>query len=473
MVGIVSYGSYIPFHRLKAAEAAAAFGKRGGKSEKAVAYCDEDSLTMAVAAARDAVAGSDIAKLGSVSFASTTAPYLEKQCAAEIAAVLDVAPTLRSCDYANSLRAGSAAMIAACETAQSGDLALAAMADCRLGAADGKFENELGDAAAAFLFGSEDLLATFDGSFSISKNAIDQWRDQSDRYIHNWDVRYASAQLYTPAVKQAVSGLFDKLGLTAADFSKIAIYGNDDKTRNAAAAKLGFTPEQIVPSMYSEIGNTGCAAAALMLTSALDNAKPGDKILFVSYGEGCDALAFTVTEKAADFSPVNTVAQLLAHKKNDLPYGKYLKWKGMIDCEPQKRPAQERSSLPDFYRNYKKNYALYGCRCTECGTPVFPPQRVCVHCHAIDKMEPYCFLDKKATIRTFTIDGLSLSMDPPNYLVVIEFEGGGKMMSYLVDCNKEDIKVGMKVKPSYRKMFDANGMHTYFWKVVPAKGGNE
>ena len=82
-------------------------------------------------------------------------------------------------------------------------------------------------------------------------------------------------------------------------------------------------------------------------------------------------------------------------------------------------------------------------------------------------MEQYPFLDKKARIRTFTIDGLSLSLDSPNILVVIEFEGGGKMMTYLVDCKKEDVHVGMLVKPSYRKMFEANGVHTYFWKVVP------
>jgi uncharacterized OB-fold protein len=82
-------------------------------------------------------------------------------------------------------------------------------------------------------------------------------------------------------------------------------------------------------------------------------------------------------------------------------------------------------------------------------------------------MEPYCFIGKKATIRTFTLDGLSLSKDSPNYLVVVDFEGGGKMMTYLVDCKSEDVRVGLPVRLSFRKIFDANGVHTYFWKVVP------
>lgn len=311
-------------------------------------------------------------------------------------------------------------------------------------------------------------MATLDASISVSKNSVDEWCAQEDSYLRNWDVRYANTQLYTPQVSSAVSQLFAKTDLHPSDISKLVLYGHDDKTRNALAAKLGFSSEQIVPSLYSEIGNTGNAAAGIMLASALDSAKPGERILMLTYGEGCDALLFTVTDKANTYRSANSVTALLVHKDSGLAYGKYLKWKGMIDCEPQKRPAQERSALPDHYRNYRKNHNLMGCRCTECGTVVFPPQRVCVHCRSIDTMEPYGFLNKKACIRTFTIDGLSLSLDSPNFLVVIEFDGGGKMMTYLVDCKKEDIKVGMTVRPSYRKMFAANGVQTYFWKVVPA-----
>jgi uncharacterized OB-fold protein len=84
-------------------------------------------------------------------------------------------------------------------------------------------------------------------------------------------------------------------------------------------------------------------------------------------------------------------------------------------------------------------------------------------------MEEHRFFDKEAHVRTFTMDGLSLSMDPPNILVVLEFEGGGKLMTYLVDCRKEDVHVGMEVRPTFRRMFQANGVSTYFWKVVPAE----
>ena len=466
MKGIISYGAYIPYYRLTSQTMAQAFGKGAGRGEKAVAYCDEDAITMAVAAAMDAMQTVASETLTGVVFASASAPYREKLCATEVAAVLAAPESLRASDMGGSLRAGSGAMLAAMDAEGK---TLVTMSDCRLGAADGKFETELGDGAAAFVFGQEDLLATLDATYSVSKNAIDQWRSAEDTYVRNWDMRYANVQLYTPLVKQAVTALLRETGLQPADYSKIVLYGHEEKNRQALAAKLGFQPEQVQPSLFGQIGNTGNAAAGIMLAAALDTAKPGDKILFVTYGEGCDAMSFTVTQKAQTYRAANTVEQLLAHKDNTLAYGKYLKWKGMLDCEPQKRPAQERSALPDYYRNYKKNYNLTGSRCTDCGTAVFPPQRVCVHCHQIDKQEPYSFLDKKAFVRTFTIDGLSLSLDSPNFLVVIEFEGGGKMMTYLVDCKKSDLRVGMQVKPAFRKMFEANGVHTYFWKVVPAQ----
>ena len=131
---------------------------------------------------------------------------------------MDAPRKLRTADFGGSLRAGSAAMLAALDMGQN---TLVTMSDCRLGAADGKFEAELGNGAAAFLMGSEDLLATLDGTASISRNAIDQWRSAEDLYVRNWDMRYANVQLYAPLGKQAVAELLGKLTLQAAGFSSL------------------------------------------------------------------------------------------------------------------------------------------------------------------------------------------------------------------------------------------------------------
>ena len=327
MIGIVSYGAYIPYYRLKKSTIAQAYGKRAGKGSKAVAYCDEDSITMAVAAALDAAVGCDRDALKALYFASASSPYQEKQAATQIAAALDVNQNLRTGDFANTLRAGSAAVLAAADAVKAGGgQVMVTMSDCRLGAADGKFESDLGDAAAAFVLGDENLLAELNGSVSVTKDVVDQWRADDDVYVRDWDVRYANTQIYTPAVTKAVKSLLAQLELKPEDFAKAVIYAHDDKTRSGVAAKLGFAPEQLAASMYGEIGNTGSAAAGLMLCAALDKAKPGDKILVVTYGEGCDAMVFTVTDKAETYRPARTVEKLLAHKDEELPYGKYLKW---------------------------------------------------------------------------------------------------------------------------------------------------
>jgi len=132
MVGIVSYGTHIPYYRLTKATAAKAFGKRAGAGEKAVAYCDEDSVTMAVEASMQAIANIDPNALKAVFFASASSPYAEKISATEVAAALDLGTDLRTTDFTSSLRAGSEAMLTACQTVQNGGLALAAIGDCRI-----------------------------------------------------------------------------------------------------------------------------------------------------------------------------------------------------------------------------------------------------------------------------------------------------------------------------------------------------
>lgn len=88
-------------------------------------------------------------------------------------------------------------------------------------------------------------------------------------------------------------------------------------------------------------------------------------------------------------------------------------------------------------------------------------------------MEPYCFSRRSATLKTFTQDGLSISKDSPNNLVVAEFEGGGKLMTFMVDVQADELEVGMPVVPTFRSMFKANGFQTYAWKVMPQRKGGE
>lgn len=468
MAGIVTYGAYVPYNRLERKRIREAFGKPVPPGEKAVANYDEDSITMGAAAALDCC--SDIVdprSLDAVYFATTSSPYREKQCATVLAGVLDTGKSVRTTDFGNSLRAGSAAMLAALDGAKSGLNILVSVSDSRLGAPDGSFDFSLGDGAAAFVFGSENVLAEVLASHSVSVDFHDQWRAPEDLFVRCWEERFCITQGYNRFVTEAAAEVLNKAGLKPADFFRVVLYGFIPKHQSEAALKMGFLPSQVQDSLYGSVGNTGAAAAPLMLTAALEEARPGDKILFVTYGEGSDAIVFEVTGEIDKKQPRPGISKYLRRKKTGLNYEKYLRWRGILVMEPARRPRQEKSSLPDYYRNFKKNYALYGCKCVECGTPQFPSTRVCVHCQTIDRMVDYRFYGKEAKVATYTVDYLADSPDPPNVVAVVDFAGGGRFFCHLVDCDPEQVQVGMDVEMSFRRLFTVEGVQTYFWKAVP------
>ena len=128
-----------------------------------------------------------------------------------------------------------------------------------------------------------------------------------------------------------------------------------------------------------------------------------------------------------------------------------------------------------IYRKRKAVLALIGSRCQKCGSPQYPPQRVCANpaCGAIDEMEDYSFADKKGRILSYTGDMLAASYDPPEMYGYVEFEGGGRFMCNFTDCTLEDLKVGAPVTFSFRKKYydEKRDIHGYFWKAVPIKEG--
>jgi len=466
MIGIKSYGAYIPFNRLTRKAIGEAHGKKGGAGERSVANYDEDSITMSVAAALDATRGYDTKKIDAVYFASTTAPYDEKQCAAVVAGALDMRKDVRSADFAGTLRAGSSAILAAADAAANGKETVIGIADCRLGAADGANEMNFGDGAAAFVVGDTDVIAEITASHSVTADFHDLWRDQNNKFVRLWEDRFALEEFYNKVMIPTAKTVMEKAGLVPADFAKAIIYAHTARYQGEMGKKLGFAPDQIQDGNYTMVGNTGAACAPMMLVGALETAKPGDKILYLGYGEGVDAIVFTVTENIEKLNPRPSLQYWINNKKNTMIYTKYLRWRGLLECEPARRPRLYRASLPEYYRIPEKNLALYGCRCKKCGTPQFPPTRICVECGTKDETEPYRFYGRNAVIGTFTIDYLAESQDPPNVVVVVDFEGGGRLFTFLVDADLDQIKVGAPVEMSFRCLQNVDGIHTYFWKAV-------
>ncbi|MGO9058558.1 MAG: zinc ribbon domain-containing protein [Candidatus Binataceae bacterium] len=469
MAGIVSYGSYVPYRRLKRSAIAQVLGVAAGKGERAVASFDEDGVSMAVEALRDALRGAPGPDVQAVLFATTTPPYAEKLNAAIVGAAAQLPAEIRAADLTGSVRAGLSALLQAADAVNGGAArAAVAMADCRLAAPEGKAEQTNGDGAAAFIIGSQDVIAEIEASASVTREFLDTWRAPGERFAHSWEERFALTQAHAPMLTGVIRNLLAKTKIAAADLAKIVIDAPNPRAVDEAARALKLDPARIAEPFAATIGQTGAAHAGLMLASVLPAAKPGDRILVAAGGDGADALLLRVTPALANYRPRHSVGGMI-ESKGDVSYANYLKWREILPTEPPRRPDPERPAGPPMFRSERWKFGLVGSRCTACGTPQLPPQRICVKCRARDKMEPYPFADRCARVATFALDRLAYSLNPPTVNAVLDFEGGGRFLCEMTDCEPEKIAIGDEVEMTFRRLFTADGVHNYFWKARPKR----
>jgi hydroxymethylglutaryl-CoA synthase len=471
MAGITSIGAYIPLYRLSGEEIGKAWRTRGIAGDKAVAGYDEDSVTMAVAAAVNCAKGSDI-QADAFHFATTTPPYQEKQNAAVIASAIDLDRRCHTADFANSLRAGTTALKSAIDAVRSGSATqvMVAASDCRIGAPKGRFEQILGDGAAAIMIGSSDLLADIEGTYSLFNDFTDQWRTGKDTFVRSGEARFIDEAGYIPTMHEAFSGLMKTYSFAPQDFSKIVFSALDSRLHAQLAKKLGFDASQVQDPLFTQIGNSGTPAALVMLLAALEEAKPGDRILFVNYGDGADAFIFRVTENIGRLRSKAGIKEILATKR-PIDYGAYLNWRDLVPLEASSLPERAEPSLATRWRQRRMVSALYGVKCRKCGTPQMHPIgqtiRVCAVCQSKDDFEPYRFSDKTGRLFTYAIDQLQPTKNPPGLNGVVDFDGGGRLLCELTDCDPDKVAIGMPVEMTFRKLFQGKGIINYFWKAKP------
>jgi hydroxymethylglutaryl-CoA synthase len=471
MVGITSIGAYVPIYRLKRDEIGRMWGGRSLGGAKAVAGYDEDTVTMAVAAALNCLNRGG-AGIDGLYLATTTAPYREKLSAAIVASAADIQEECCVTDFTDSLRSGTAALKAAIDAISAGSLkkAMVVASDSRLGAAKGALEHTLGDGAVSLTVGSDKVIVEIEGSYSIFNDFTDLWRTDEDKFPRSAEGRFIDEVGYLPTMQSVINGLLKKYKFKLADFASVVYYASDARQHAALARRLKLDKAQVQDPLYNDIGNTGSAAAFLMLVAALEKAKPGDLILFVGYGDGADAFIFHVTDEIKKFQNKPIISHQLAGK-TAISYGQYLTWRGLVPLEASTLPERSPLSLQSRWRERKAIYALYGAKCKKCGAPQFSQigqtPRICVNCQAKDQFEPYKFSDRKAKLFSYAIDQLQPTLNPPGVNGVIDFEGGGRLICELTDCDIDKVRVGMPLEMTFRKMFTSRGIHNYFWKAKP------
>ncbi len=462
MAGIARYGTYVPFARLKRT----ALG--GGRGERAVASYDEDAVSMAVEASREALRGLDGDPISTLVFATTSAPYVEKLNAATIQAGADLPGSVLALDTTGSSRAGVAALLTGLDVAAGGRRALVCSSDVVVGAPGGSRESQGGDGACAFVVDAEGGAAKLIGRASSTEEVLDVWRSPGMPFAKQWEERFG-ADVFVPVLRDTFARALADAGIAAEDLAQVVLDGTNGRALRAFAGAAKLRPEQLADTLGDSVGRCGAAHAGIVLARVLDSAKPGDKIAVIVAADGADAMIFEVGSGVAGARPRRAVDRWIASKRTDLGYTTYLKWREVLPFEPPRRPDPASPAAPPTRRAERWKYAFVGSRCQSCGEANLPPQRVCVHCRSVDQMAPEAFADAPGRIKTYTLDHLAYSLQPPVVAAVVDFEQGGRFPCQLTDVDPEKVNIGDELEMTFRRTHTTNGVHNYFWKARPQR----
>ena len=339
-VGIIGYGVYIPQYRLPASEILRIWsGDEGGTpvKEKAVPGLDEDTVTISIEAARNALtrAGIDPLELRAVWVGSESHPYAVKPSSTIVAEAVGAPVHIQAADLEFACKAGTEAMVAAMGLVGSGmgKYALAIGADTAQGKPGDALEFTAAAGGAAFVIGpAENALATINAAYSYVTDTPDFWRRQNQVYPEHGQ-RFTGEPAYFKHISAAAQTMLSQLGTTAADYAFAVFHQPNAKFPQRVAKELRFSKEQIQTGLLAPvIGNTYAGSSLVGLTAVLDIAKPGDRILVVSYGSGAgsDAFDISVTDLIEERRKKAPSTQQYIDRRIEIDYATYARYRGKI-----------------------------------------------------------------------------------------------------------------------------------------------
>jgi 3-hydroxy-3-methylglutaryl CoA synthase len=475
--GILAFGAYVPQRRLprKIIADAMAWAKPALKGqtrgERAIRAWDEDSLTMAVEAARDCNLA-DFDAPENLVLASTTLPYADRDNAAVVVEALGLGERINTLDMTASLRAGTAALANALRTGGGSSLVIAS--DCRDARPASPLEMQIGHGATAMLVGGDDrLLARALGHRAISRDLVDHYRARGDRFDYTVEDRWVRDEGFFKLIPETVQPLLEESGVAADNIDHV-IFPCPARVAKRLCKILGLSESALADDLADQCGHTGTAHPLLLLARALEQAAAGAKILLIGFGQGVDAFLFEATERISDYRPKLGVDGHLAHRREETSYLRYLTHQGAVSVDWGNRAEfDNRTALTALYRNRESVTGFTGGRCGKCGTVQFPSTRICVNpeCREFDTQEPVSLSGVKGKVKSFTEDWLAYCPNPPLQYGNVEIEGGGNILMEFTDCEPGTLAIGMPVEMRFRiKDVDARRNFTrYFWKPTPVE----
>ncbi|MEQ1804072.1 MAG: hypothetical protein ABL900_01740 [Burkholderiaceae bacterium] len=506
--GITGYGAHVPRLRIERAAIAAAHrwmapGLRAqAAGQRAHCSWDEDSVTMAVEAARDALAhlgqsmgpGLDpkldpAQALQSLTFVSATPPCAELQCGAIVADALALAPAARTLDIASSHRAVCAALDAALAAGRAPALLIAA--DRPRARPASTQEIGQGAGAAAFTLGVERVLAQRIGSASRHAMFVDHFRAEGSAFDYWWEERWIRDEGYLKLLAATVREALAIAGIATAAVDHF-IFPTPFKGAAAALAKqLGVRAQADADALLDACGFAGAAHGGLMLADVLGRAEANEVIVLCGFGQGADVLVLRTTDAIAQGRPTHAetaqraprgeatqrtprgVRGALADASVHDAYLRLAAFEGNISPDWGMRGEKTlKTAMTEQYRSTGQLAGFVAGRCAACGTVQFPQLPYCLNpeCNAPRaQFTPHPLLDEAAQVLTYTADWATFHLAPPLYVGFIQFASGARVLMEMVDVGPGGPEVGMPMRIVCRiKDVDrTRGYPRYFWKATP------
>ena len=336
-VGVVGYGAYVPRYRLPASEIDRVWHGAGEDApirEKSVPGLDEDTVTMSIEAARNALARAEIdpAAIRAVWVGSESHPYAVKPSSTIVAEAIGAVPETQAADWQFACKAGTEAMQAGIALVGSGmgRYALVIGMDTAQGRPGDALEYTAAAGGAAFILGpAEGSVAVLEGSYSFVTDTPDFWRRPFEHYPQHAG-RFTGQPAYFHHSREAAERLMRGLGYTAAEFHHVVFHQPNVGFPNRVARELGFRREQIEKGLLAdEIGNAYAGSSMLGFSAVLDAAAPGQRILQVSFGSGAgsDAFCWLVTDHIARRRDAAPKTRDYISRRRVIDYGIYVRYR--------------------------------------------------------------------------------------------------------------------------------------------------
>ncbi|WHY83986.1 OB-fold domain-containing protein [Neobacillus novalis] len=460
MIGITNIYPYLPYYRISLESINRAWNRPAGKGTRSISNYDEDVITMSVNTLSSKKKSWD--DLDFLIHATTSSPFVEESSAAIISYVLGTGADCLNLNVNQSLTSGTKALHLGLQLLKEKKKGMIIAADRRDIQSGEDLEKVLGDGACAIEIGVDHVMAKVEAFSSRTDFGYDTWQLKNEASVKKSDDKFAN-EVKIENLVAVGKDLLETSNLQASDIKWVIVADSQTKLANTINSKLGFTAEQhFISSLNNEIGYLGVSSGFLYLNELFLKANSGDRIMLLQSGSGADGYIFQVTSNIEDFKKENGLLLQLSSKTVIENYNEGLVRRGLQKISELKPYATKTY----MRRERENNLRFRGQKCGECEFIHFPKRPNCHLCGSREKME-WIWLERTGTIVTFTHDHVFPGDIEPKTMAVVDLDGGCRIFTQMTNHSHNQVKIGNRVRLSFRKLHEGGDFPNYFWKALP------